>query len=94
MPSAQLLSIAAQFGAAGLIALGAGWLIWQLTRSYEKRIEKIESRNAIERKDLTDTLARQHREALDQASKSSDALNSNTVMITKLCTIIDERRHL
>ena len=87
----ELLKIAAQYGAPGLITLGAAWYVVQHDKACNKAHEEMQSRHTIERAELVSALERQHREALDQGGKYIEALNNNTAVMAKLETIITTR---
>lgn len=83
MPPAvpNLLSIAAQYGLVGLVLLAAGWYVFMRDKKHEETLDKVREEHRAERKEWSDILAAQHREALEVTSK-------NTLILTEIATII------
>lgn len=94
MPVEALVKIASEYGAFGLVFLAAGLYIFRRDDLHEKDRIRIEDRHAVERKELTDALARQHSEALSVAERASRSLDNNTAIVSKLATMIEATSHI
>jgi predicted protein tyrosine phosphatase len=87
----ELIKTASQYGAPGLITLGAAWYVIQHDKACNKAHKEMQERHSVERAELIGALERQHKEALEQGAKYIEALNNNTAVMAKLETIITTR---
>lgn len=83
-PTADIISIASQYGAVGLILVAAGWYIIMRDRSALDERTKMQERHTLERKEA-------HQEILQVARDSTSALTNNTAVLSELKTIIRSR---
>ncbi len=80
----QLISIASQFGAVGLIMLACGWYIVTREKDAKAERDQMQQRHTNERRE-------QHEEIIAIAKEGTQALNNNTSVLSELKTIIRER---
>lgn len=88
----SLIDIAAQFGLAGLVIFAAGWWIWTMDKKHTERIDSIDLRHTVERKELTDALTRQHSEALTMAERVARSQDNSTAVLSELRTLISNTK--
>lgn len=84
----ELIKYSAQYGAAGLIALGAGWVLYRRDLSFDQKFEKLMDRNEKERASHLAALASQHAEMREEAARGRQALDNNTSVLNRIETLI------
>lgn len=88
----SIFEVLLQYGLSGVILGVAGWYIWKKDQAADARLDKkqelhtseiiaMQEGHKAERKELVETLTRQHREALDVTQKVTIALTEVSTMI-------------
>ncbi len=88
----SLISLAGQYGIVGLILLACGWFILYKEKIGTRSMNSIFDRHDTERKEWLIVIDRQHNECIAARSEATKALNDNTTALTRVCTLIEDRK--
>lgn len=88
----QLLSVASQYGIVGLTLFACGFFIVYRDKVNTKIVDSVASGHANERKEWRQIIDRQHIECIQARHEATQAVVENSVILSKLSTLIDDRR--
>jgi hypothetical protein len=92
MDPTALLSLAASFGAPGLIALACGFYVVRHDKVCEDNHKVIREEHAKERENWRLSMATQHSESLVASTAITTALSENAKALAELSTLLRDRR--
>lgn len=92
MDPSILLTLAAQWGIAGLVLLGCCYYILYKDKEASRALNLVLDRHDSERKEWLILIDRQHHECLSARAEATRALIENTVALTRICSLIEDRK--